>query len=279
MISLSGRVRRWFLLIACAVVTATAAPALCEEASDRSSDGSSGWEFTVTPYVWFMDTDGEITADGVSTNVDMAFSEVLSQLNYGFIGAFEARNGRWMVVLDAFYANLEDDFNAGPASIDQEVDQLLLGGMLGYRVLSRTVRAAFLRPFGLEQVGLSCDLLAGGRYWNINQEIDVTIPGLTVNSDSSEHWLDALVGTRLRAALTDRISLTGIFDIGGFGIGSASDTVWHWALTLDYRFRERWTLLTGFRFLSLDQADGSGTNRVETNVKMTGPVVGVSYRF
>jgi len=185
-----------------------------------------------------------------------------------------------MILLDTFYANMEEDINAGPAVIDQESDMLLLGVNLGYRVLNRPVPAGFLQHLAIEDVELSCDLLVGARYWNVQQDIALTIPPLpTVKVDSSEHWFDPFVGTRLRAGLTERFGLMGQIDVGGFGIGSASDAVWHWYLGLDYRLRERWTLLAGYRFLSLDQDSGSGTNRVETNAKMTGPVVGVSYHF
>lgn len=284
--------RRPRLLLFLAVFALLTAPPLArgdevDGSSDAASDGnseavsdeSSGWEFIVTPYFWFPETEGTITADGVSVPTDMSFSDLVDQLNYGFIGAVEARNGRWMVLADVFYANLEDDFDVGPLSIDLEIDQLLLGASIGYRVLSRPVRTAFLGGLGIEEVGVSIDLLVGGRYWNIQQEIDMAAAGMSASVDSSEHWLDSYVGARLRAALTDRLTLGTVFEVGGFGIGSASDSTWHWALTATYRFGERWSAIAGYRILSLDQASGSGADRVETNTKMFGPVLGLSYRF
>jgi hypothetical protein len=248
-------------------------------AEDGDRDAGTGWTFIVTPFVWLPETEGDITADGVSVATDMSFSDMLDQLNYGFLGLVEARNGRWTLIGEAFFANLEDDFDAGPLSIDLETDQLMAGGLLGYRILSRDVGAGFLEALGAERLGLFIDLLGGGRYWNFKQEIAVAGPGPGSSSDSSEHWFDLLVGTRLEVAFTDRFSLLTVIDVGGFGIGSASDSTWHWALTGSYRLGERWSVSAGYRVLSLDRADGSGADRVETNTKMFGPVLGFSYRF
>jgi len=40
-------------------------------------------------------------------NVGMSFSDILENLDAGLMGAFEARKGRWGVLLDAIYMKLE----------------------------------------------------------------------------------------------------------------------------------------------------------------------------
>jgi hypothetical protein len=41
-----------------------------------------------------------------TVGVDKSSSDLLSRLDIAFMGAFEARNGRWGLIADLFYANL-----------------------------------------------------------------------------------------------------------------------------------------------------------------------------
>lgn len=99
----------------------------------------------------------------------------------------------------------------------------------------------------------------------------VTFGGLNQKSTVTSNWVDPVLGTRVRVDLPKRFSLTALGDVGGFGIGSASQVTWQGVGLLGYRMSKRWTSLAGYRVL--------GVNRDGVDVILQGPVIGASYRF
>lgn len=99
----------------------------------------------------------------------------------------------------------------------------------------------------------------------------VTFGGLNQKSTVTSNWVDPLLGTRVRVDLPKRFSVTALGDVGGFGIGSASQVTWQGVGLLGYRMSKRWTSMAGYRVL--------GVNREGVDVILQGPVIGASYRF
>jgi len=99
----------------------------------------------------------------------------------------------------------------------------------------------------------------------------VTFGGLDRKSTVTSNWADPLLGMRVRVDLPKRFSVTALGDVGGFGIGSASQVTWQGIGLLGYRMSNRWTSLAGYRAL--------GVNRDGVNLVLHGPMLGMSYRF
>ena len=72
------------------------------------------------------------------------------------------------------------------------------------------------------------DLLAGGRYWYLNGDIDVGAALTTnrnlitrnISQSGSKEWIDPFVGLRTRIQLSKNLMLVLRGDIGGFSVGS-----------------------------------------------------------
>jgi hypothetical protein len=56
---------------------------------------SDAWQFEITPYVLGAGLNGTVGIGSVTANVDMSFSDLLENLDAGFMALFEARKGRW----------------------------------------------------------------------------------------------------------------------------------------------------------------------------------------
>lgn len=82
--------------VACLAV-ALATPALAQ---------GSDWSFALSPYVWVPGITTSVETARGTVEADMSRSDVLSKLDFAFMGAFEARQGRWGLIADLFYANL-----------------------------------------------------------------------------------------------------------------------------------------------------------------------------
>jgi hypothetical protein len=94
--------------------------------------------------------------------------------------------------------------------------------------------------------------------------------------DSTEDWIDPLIGSRIGLDLTDNWALLGEGNLGGFGVGS--DFTWNAQAYVGYQFSvlgRPTTLLVGYRALYQDYHHRD----FEWAVTMHGPVIGAATRF
>lgn len=234
--------------------------------------GMSDWVVQVTPYMWAAGMEGDLSPfrAAPTIHVEKSFSEIMEDFNIGGFLNVWARRDRFVFSGDIMYVNttaaestrvLPDLFPGGLA-ISAEVDTVEFNATLqgGYRVVD-TPR-------------FTLDALAGGRFWYISN--DVTIETDVLGSISREEdfsWFDPLVGARAFYNFTDRLSVMGQADIGGFGVGS--DLTWSVLGTFNYVFNDNWSVSAGYKYLSVDYDDDGYV----FDVDMSGPVLGVTYRF
>jgi hypothetical protein len=133
--------------LALAVQTTTAAQTAVE-----GSD-SDAWQFEITPYVLGAGLNGTVGIGSVTANVDMSFSDLLENLDSGFMALFEARKGRWTFAVDGIYFKLEGEGtkswqgplgNTGTGSLEATVTEQLYQLTAGYRVLDERTKVDVL---------------------------------------------------------------------------------------------------------------------------------------
>jgi len=73
--------------------------------------------------------------------------------------------------------------------------------------------------------------------------------------------------------LSDKWSLTGYGDIGGFGVGS--DFTYDLYAAANYNFNPNISMVLGYRYLSVDYDD----NGFLYDISQNGPVIGAQFRF
>ena len=114
----------------------------------------SPWEFTLTPYGWLTGLDGTVGAKGITADVDAPFfNDILDNIKMAAALNFEARNGKWGIIVDGFYADLgADGAPPGPAYKSASVDlkQFIGQAEIAYRIYDS--------PKGF------VDVFAGARY-------------------------------------------------------------------------------------------------------------------
>jgi hypothetical protein len=205
------------------------------------SAASGGWKFIVTPYFWVAGMDGDTTVRGVESSMDLSFSDILENLDFGVMAHLEASKGKWGLFLDPTYAKLSADGDAGPFDADVEIEMTLVEFGVLYRLLEQ--------PVGSEDTrALSLDLLGGARYTDLEGELDIEGPfGSDPSVDGSKDWLDPIIGGRIQMDLTEKLAFRVRGDIGGFGIGDSSDFVWNVLAGLGYNLSERTTIWAGYR--------------------------------
>jgi hypothetical protein len=268
-----------FLLTVSIILAALAPSVLAEE----KSDDQGAWQFSVTPYAWFVSMKGKVTVRGLEADVDASFSDIWDELNYGVFLAYEARKGNWGFWGDTMYANLGDSNVDGPnglGKIDPTVDALWqgLGGF--YRVGTYNLADS---P-GKKPPTVTVDTYIGARYTYLDVSIDFegVYQGQTRNVDGDKSWVEPLIGVRTLWDLSERWTISLLGDIGGVAFGS--DFAWNALGLIGYCFpmfskENNATVFAGYRALSQDYTDGSGRNKFQWDMTLYGPLLGLRIDF
>jgi hypothetical protein len=239
---------------------------------EQIAQGSAGWSFAVAPYLWAAGMDGEAGARDRQADVDVSFSEVRENLNFGVMMLAEARNDRYGVFFAPLFVRLGDDVGAGPFDLDVTSDIAVVGAGAFYRIAEWT-----LGPADGSSRKVWIEPLAGARYTYVRAELNIDGPfGLNPDLDEHQDWVDPIVGASAGIELSKRWVLLVEGDIGGFGIGS--DFTWNALGLISYRTSLSgipMQISAGYRALSWDYDD----NDFEWDVTMHGPVLGMSFRF
>ena len=256
------------------------APAPCDEATDQA-EPSADWEVDGTVYFWVSAVEGDVTADGVKSDLDLSFGDVLDQTDFSFMGALSLTyQRRWFIFLDLVVADISDDESTGtllgPLRIDVESRQIRSELFVGRRILSRPLSKLRDLPAREDDPRvLHLDLFGGLRYWYLKDEVELRLGPLLLDSTNTNRWVDPVVGARVRLDLTEKLLLNMSASIGGFGLGSASDFTWQLWPVMRYRLTDRWSVSGFYRVTYVDREHGDD----ETDLLWHGPGVGVTYRF
>ncbi len=259
------------VLLACLLVTGTAH-------AQSTTTSADGWQYELTPYIWGAAMKGDVQGGSLpKIHTDVSFSDITDVLDFGLMGSFEARKGKFGLLFDAIYMDLSMGGAAsrtGPGPIGATVTANV---NLGFK---QTVLAAAVTYRTVE--GRSpVDVIGGLRYIKLEADAQIDASffasffGLTgrVARSGDVDWVDPYVGVRVRHALNDRWSLTGYGDIGGFGLGS--DISWQVSAGANYDFTKSVSGMFGYRVFYADY-DKSG---FLYDMKSEGVYAGVALRF
>jgi hypothetical protein len=259
----------WVAATAGAAVLTVTAPAVGQQPADTAAPPGDRWTVTVAPYLWAASMDGHAAVGGIKADVDVPFSDLLKDLSGGLMLAVDVQKDRFGIGVNGLFARVSSDTDVGPIEIDTTSDTGQLAIAPYYNVLEW--------QYGVSSSGRPLRLVvapeAGFRYTYLRTELEIR-RGRTF--DSSESWVDPLVGSRIGLDLTDHWTIAGEANVGGFGVGS--DLAWNVQGFVGYRtslFGVPTTLAAGYRALHQDYDH----NDFEWDVTMHGPVLGAALRF
>ncbi|MFM7348983.1 MAG: hypothetical protein ACKO01_05775 [Erythrobacter sp.] len=244
--------------LAIGALTASATPLAAQDGAAQEGEPTKTAQVTV--YGWMAGATGAFRpfAGAPTLAFDNSFGEVLEDLDAAFFANALVRRDRIVATADVSYAALSREGRVPPGiPASGKVSQLAITALAGARVE--------------DGPGLSVDLLAGARLWNLDGKVSVPLAG--VATAPGKTFVDPVIATRINAQVAPRVSALLQGDIGGFGVGS--DFTYQVTGTLNYRLSDRFFLSAGWRHLHLDYAD-DGT-RFEGS--QTGPIIGITHRF
>jgi len=254
------------LLAGVLLTCAGAMPARAQGAPPPALAMDDRWHFVVAPYFWASGISGDVSiGDVVTVPIDVSFSDIIKDFDFGLQARFEGRKGRFGFSTDLLYVNLGAPVQGTVAgALDANVDfrQAILEGAAFYRAYhgGRADNPAFV------------DVLAGARYYGTRTRLQSSLG----DSDAKTiNWMDAVAGVRFHAPLGARFSLLGRGDIAGFG----SEFAWSLEGDLAARLGERWLVGAGWKHLDIEYDKSDGALRERIDIAYDGPRLWAAYSW
>ncbi len=238
-------------------------PLISTAGSKRSDD----WQFKITPSIWTVAVDGEVSVLGETASLDVPFSDILDLVDIGGEVSFEARTGRMGILASASLLSLTYDVDVSYVSgnLGLDITRLELG--LAYDLV-RTGRIYESGP------GFALGVMGGARYSYAQGSVGVIVPVVLIELEYEDdtNWLDLFAGARVSASPVKGFKLYGEMDIAGF------DSDENLSLNLDVRavaaLSDMFELWAGYRLMQVIYAESSGADLFRLDITFSGMAAG-----
>lgn len=228
------------------------------------AEQESDWQVSSVTYLWFSGVHGdvEIPRGENEVEVDQSFIDLLSDLEFGFMGALDVRHKRFVAIGDILFTRLGT--KAEPKSnlefLTAKVTTKMFIGTLvgGYRIV--------------DQGPLFVDILAGGRLGAVDVKLELDGPLQTRERDASRSNVSPLIGARVHIPLASR---WGIGLYSDFALTKSAVVRWQAVGTVQYEISKRWRAALGWRHMDIHH----DSQRADIDLNMTGPFLGFIYGF
>ena len=253
-----------------AIHSATAQPSPTESRSETrtvpqnpQAVDDDKWQFQFSPYFWLASLHGTGGVGNRTVQVDESFGDIFSTLDFALMGVFEARKGRWLMLTDMEYVAISDDkATPGPffSNVEAEFKVFIFDPEVGYRVFSNPDK------------GQSVDVLGGIRVWRVSTQLNFGAGILPAQQlQGSRTWVDGVAGIRGKAALSEKVFVTGKFDLGGGG----SNFTWQLFAGGGYNVKPNIALIFGYRVLDVNY----NKDNFIYDMNQRGPILGMGFKF
>ena len=203
-----------------------------------TTDPNDSWHFVVAPYLWFAGMHGTVGARGYDASVHASFGDIFSYLNIGLMVAAEPRYKKFGAPVDFLWMKLSDDkalpFQQGTTSVKAKINQTLLAPKVAYRLVDGEM--------------IKIDGNFGVRYFHLGTTLDFDLARGQPSFYQSANWVDYTGGARFVAALSPRILVTVLGDVGAGG----ADLDYQVAGALGYKLKPSMLMLAGWRYLDVN---------------------------
>ena len=259
-------------LLLCLATAAWALPGSAQEDKD--------WRVTVNfPMAWLPDVSGKIYADGDRTDVDVSISDILDNLDAGFIGELYFQKGPWGLGWRSMFLGTKSDFKTeavtglpgplppiiGQHRIKVENELFTSDLIASYQFTDWFGAYTGVRRTGNKTRGEIRPLEPGlieieGRRTVIDEELFDWVVGIDLIHRFNQHWW--------ASAQMD------------LGIDGDNDENQQINAFVSYDFNQRHSLWFGYRYLKIvDRFTDDVGARVKTEFTQQGPTIGWAWSF
>jgi hypothetical protein len=237
------------------------------------------WQFRATVYVYLPAFSGSTAFP--TSGIDVITSQIISNVKFAFMGAFEAQKGPWGAFADFMYLNVGGS-KFGTRDLAIGGVQLPIGitadASLDIQGVVWTLAAEWR---AISTPAASVDVIGGVRLLHVKENLDFAFSadvgpfvgaGRQGSSEVSQYNWDGIVGLKGRFNVTAARKLFIPYYVDA-GAGSSRFT-WQAIAGIGYAFG--WgDLIAAWRYLDYDFKSG----RAIESLRLKGPVIGASFRW
>jgi len=235
-----------------------------------SNSFADPWKFEVAPYLWAANMNGRTSIGPATVHINQSFSDILKHLNVGGMLYAAAHKDRFGIYFNGVYVNVSDgshlSTNLGNINTHLNNRYSIVGAGISYIVVDKMFASG--GQFTLEP------------YLGFRDTINntsVKINKLSFKKNVS--WTDPVVGIRLDYLFNKVWGILAQGDIGG--VNASTQYSYSWGAFLHCR-PSSWThaqMYLGYRLLDQRYQTGSGRSFYDWNMKLFGPLLGLSFNF
>jgi hypothetical protein len=245
-----------------------ASPPAAPQITEPAIPAYDGWVFQATTYGWAVSLNGNLRTTPAlkEVHVFLPFVKILDHLDGVFMGAFEAKYGRFVFYNDLVYAKIG-------ASGNFERRDFTFGLSLASTIATDIATAGYRL---IDDPRFSVDALAGVRGFYTNNTISVLASLFRTHSIDYglvKSWAIPVAGLHVRYDFTDKFFATAAGFVGG--TNASSDFSWDLFGGAGYTFNDHVSAFGGWRSLKIGYRNGNFIY----NVLFQGPVAGLNIRF
>jgi hypothetical protein len=223
---------------------------------DSTERSAQSWHVEVAPYLWFPGISGTVGADGQQASIHVTAGDVLSNFNFGLMGAVEARYHRVIIPIDFMWVKLTDNKGIsdveGVESVHAKLNEDIFTPKIGFRVI--------------ENNKFTADALVGIRFWHVGTTLTLEPTQPNNKFYGGPNWVDGVEGARFQVVLGRNAELTIAGDAGGGGAKLDYQVVG----LVGYKLKKM-TLQGGWRYLVIHKSPEGGSF---VNLAMSGVILG-----
>lgn len=242
------------------------------------------WTFQAIIYGYLPDIGGSTSfpAGGTGSSINVNADQLLSSLNFAFMGTLEARKGRWGAFTDILYLNVSGDKNGSrefsltgldiPAGVSSNLDYKLKGALW-------TIAGEYAV---IADASMLLYVVGGARLFDIQQSLSYALtadvgpfkgPTRTGQASVDLSYWDAIVGVKGRYLFGDRREwfVPYYADVGT----GQSQLTWQVFGGIGYQFNNWGSVLAGWRYIDYNFKSSSKVDSLDFN----GPMIGVAFNW
>jgi hypothetical protein len=163
------------------------------------SQGSDSWDWRIAPYLWMVGIDGELSVGPLGQDIDVSFSDILSDMDFGGSIFGEFGKGNHSVHFDYTYLRLKPD------PTDLPNPPFPSGSTLATKMTTNIFETAYNYRFGGAEGNYA--LVLGARYLDIEMRMTPNVnlpepfpPELPIDGPdpltAGPSWWDYFVGLK-----------------------------------------------------------------------------------
>lgn len=242
--------------------------------STAADTGSDKWTYSADIYLWGAGIGGTSATGG---DIDLPFSDLISNLKMGFMGGITATKGKWSLFADAIYLDVgnDDSYTESVPILGPIKRDVKIGGDLDLKSWITTLGATYNV---VDNEKAKVNLVGGARYLWLDADLKLDFSTLALGQEvdrqekeslSGSVW-DGIVGVRGKIDLNDNWYLPYYADVGT----GQSDLTWQALAGVGYRFKWGDVLLV-YRYLDYEFKSDHALD----NLNVGGPALGAKFYF